>query len=388
MKVAFSILFVLFLSVFSLKAQENLAQSMLKSDSKLTIGGYGEVHYNQAIDGEVYKNGKLDVHRMVMMFGYRFNERVNFITELEFEHVKEVYVEQAFLQYKLNDYINFRGGLMLTPMGYVNEYHEPTSFFGVERPLIDQKITPSTWREIGIGITGMIPEASLNYQLYLTNGFNGYDDGVAKFSGGGLRSGRQKGAESYISSPNLSMKVGYMGVAGLHMNLSGYFGQSQSTLYHGLSKNDVVGKSQADSSVIGIAMLGFDAKYKKSGFEFLGQLYYSSFSNTDQYNTFTGSDMGSAMYGYYLEAAYNVFHSSTSVKTQFFPFVRYENYNTQSKVEKNMTLNDKYKVSAFTAGLSWYLAKGAVCKVDMQFVKDGVSDEYSKALNLGIGVMF
>ena len=101
----------------------NTADILISSDNQLTIGGYGQIDYNQALNREEYKNGNLDVHRLVMLFGYRFNSKTSFITEIEFEHVKEVYIEQAFLNYKINDYLNFRGGLLLIPMGIINEYH-------------------------------------------------------------------------------------------------------------------------------------------------------------------------------------------------------------------------------------------------------------------------
>ncbi len=123
---------------------KNTADKLLEKDSKLQIGGYGEVQYFQPIDDEVYKQGKLDVTRMVLFFGYNFNSRTQFISEIEFEHVKELWVEQAFLQYKLNNYISLRGGLLLVPMGIINEYHEPTTFLGVSRPYIDRTIAPTT----------------------------------------------------------------------------------------------------------------------------------------------------------------------------------------------------------------------------------------------------
>ena len=153
----------------TLNQQQNASQKILNStvSNKLTIGGYGQVDYNQP-EGE---NGTLDVHRIVLLLGYKFNDRVQFVTEIEYEHVKEVFIEQAFLSYSLNDNLNIRGGLMLVPMGIVNEYHEPTTFNGVERPNVDKSIVPTTWREIGIGISGRINEASLRYQAYIFNGF-------------------------------------------------------------------------------------------------------------------------------------------------------------------------------------------------------------------------
>ena len=81
---------------------QNIANSMLHSNRKLNIGGYAQVDYNQAFGNNTHYNGKLDVHRLVLLFGYRFTDKLSFVTEIEIEHVKEVYVEQAFLNYALN----------------------------------------------------------------------------------------------------------------------------------------------------------------------------------------------------------------------------------------------------------------------------------------------
>jgi len=371
----------------------NSADNLLSKDSKLVVGGYGEVHYNQPLEVDVKNNGQLDVHRMVMLFGYNFNEKIQFVTEIEFEHVKEVYVEQAFLQYKLNNYINFRGGLLLVPMGIINEYHEPTTFNGVERPTIDNIITPTTWREIGFGVTGNILPATVKYQVYLVNGFNGYS-GSAKLNGSnGLRSGRQKGAESYISSPNFTVKLEYYGIRGLNLGVSGYFGKTQSTLYDGIKKSDDTALAMADSSVVGVSMLGFDARYNKSGLQFRGQFYYSSLSNSAQYNEFTApdnntpNDLGSSMIGYYVEAGYNILRTFQTNK-QLIPFVRYEFLNTHNSVKNNISKNSSYEKNIVTTGLTLKLIKGAVVKADLQFVKSGADDKYSKIFNAGIGVIF
>jgi hypothetical protein len=369
----------------------NSAEKMLMTNGNLKIGGYGEVHYNQPVSSDVRKNGTLDVHRIIMMLGYQFNDKVQFVSELEFEHVSEVYVEQAFLQYKLSNSVNFRGGLLLTPMGIINEYHEPTTFNGVERPQIDNAISPSTWREIGFGITGVILPVSLRYQAYLMNGFNGFD-GQARIGGAsGLRGGRQKGAESYISSPNFSTKIEYFGIRGLNIGLSGYFGDTQSTLYNGIDKNDEVSLAKADSSVVGITMIGADARYSYKGLKLTGQFYYTILSNTEEFNKFTtgkgGGNLGSSMFGYYIDLGYNVLRTVKTEK-QLIPFVRYSNYDTHYTVSENITDNPAYRKNVVTTGLSFFLTSGAVVKVDMQFVKTGASDKYAKTFNAGFGVMF
>ncbi|MGD9558820.1 MAG: hypothetical protein AB7V25_17470 [Mangrovibacterium sp.] len=373
-------------------AYSNIADKLLTSGSQLTIGGYGEVHFNQPLSSKTRMNGELDVHRMVMLFGYQFSERTRFVTELEFEHVSEVYVEQAFLQHKLSRAINLRAGLILIPMGIVNEYHEPTTFNGVERPLADSKIAPTTWREVGAGLTGTIRPASLKYQAYVVNGFNGYD-GSARLNGNnGLRSGRQKGGESYISSPNFTGKLEYYGIRGLNVGLSGYFGDTQSTLYDGIDKDDDAALARADSSVVGMSMIGLDARYQIKGLQLRGQLYRMHLSNTNEYNTFTAkngvpNDLGSLMTGYYVEAGYNVLRFVEKTETELIPFVRLEGYDTHAEVS-GITRKDSYRKFAVTSGLTLKLARGAVLKSDLQLVKSGDSDSYEKVFNMGFGVMF
>ena len=207
--------------------QQNAVNRILSGNVSggVTVGGYGEVTYKE---GEGSALGEIDVQRLVLLFGYSFNDKTQFVTEIELEHVNEVFVEQAFLQHSFNEKINFRAGLMLVPMGIINEYHEPTTFNGVFRPSIDKSIVPTTWREVGAGLTGRFPNLSLNYQAYIFNGFISNTTPNSNFLGGSnaLRNGRQKGAKSVANSMNFSGKVDYYGVRGLRLGLSGYYGET------------------------------------------------------------------------------------------------------------------------------------------------------------------
>ncbi|MCW3788035.1 hypothetical protein [Plebeiibacterium sediminum] len=366
---------------------DNSAERLLKSDGNLTIGGYAEVHYNQPMGNNPKSNATLDVHRVVMLLGYKFNERTQFISEIEYEHVSEVYIEQAFLQYKLSKGINLRAGLLLAPMGLINEYHEPNTFNGVERPFIDAYIAPTTWREIGIGLSGTYLPANIRYQAYVMNGFNGYD-GAAKFSGkNGLRKGRQKGAESYMSSPNLALKLEYFGIKNFNIGLSGYFGKSQSVLY------DEVDDAVADSSVVDIAMIGADFRYANSGWQLKGQLYYNSLGNTKEYNEFTSdglvlNDLGKSMIGYYVELGYNLFKSNNNITDELIPFVRYEGYDTQNTVEDGVVRSKSNAATIITSGLTWKITPKVAFKSDVQFVKKKSDDKSVATFNAGFGLMF
>ena len=108
---------------------QNSAEKIIAGNPGLHIGGYGQIDFNlKERDGTIYNNGTLDVHRLVTFLGYNFNEKTSFVSEIEFEHVSEVYVEQAFLDYKIKNNLSINAGLMLIPMGIQNLYHEPPTY--------------------------------------------------------------------------------------------------------------------------------------------------------------------------------------------------------------------------------------------------------------------
>jgi hypothetical protein len=378
------------LSVANVIGQEqvNTAERMMQDEDRLTVGGYAQIDYNQPVGGGTYNSGGLDVHRMVLMFGYKFNEKIQFVSEVEFEHVKEVFVEQAFLQYEILPWLKFRGGLMLIPMGIINEYHEPSTFNGVERPNLDNYIVPTTWREIGAGFSGVFPSAALSYQIYLTNGFKSYDNGATLSGANGFRKGRQKGAESFMNAPNLAFKVNYFGITGLQLGFSGYTGLTQSSLYNGIEKSDVSAVAMADSSVVGLTMLGADARYNIGGLQIRAQLNYGWVSNTATYNEFTGSDMGSTLSGWYAEVAYDVLHSVERFESELIPFVRFEQSNTHASVEGATTPNPALNRTDLTLGLGWRMVKGAMLKLDYQIFKNKGPGDPGHQVNAGVAVWF
>jgi len=363
------------------QTQLNAAQRLLSGNygSAVTVGAYAEMLYNQP-DGD---NGELDVQRMVLLFGYRFTDQVQFVTEVELEHVNEVFVEQAFVNYNVADNFNVRGGLMLVPMGIVNEFHEPTTFNGVERPAMDNAIVPTTWREMGIGVTGRFNSINLGYQAYVFNGFKSTQaDGEVGLSGflkgsNGLRGGRQKAIQSTIDSPTLSTKFDYYGIPGLRLGLSGYFGKTQAT-------DDI---ETLDGANIGISMVGLDARYAYGRFTARGQFINASLSDTEQYNNATGQDLGSALQGFYVEGGYNLLPMNK--KQKLFVFTRYEKFNTHADTEGVLEQNAAYDRTDVTTGLSYHIAPGVVVKGDYQFRSNALEDgDVKDRLNFGIGVWF
>jgi hypothetical protein len=360
-------------NLLQINGYQRILQNLEAVPNGMTFGGYAEVLYNQPEAA----NGEIDVQRLILLFGYKFDDRTQFVTEVEFEHVKEVYIEQAFVNYAVNNSLNVRAGLMLVPMGIINEYHEPTTFNGVERPSIDNKLVPTTWREIGIGLSGRSDALSLRYQAYIFNGFLSHNgtDGLIKGSNG-LRSGRQKGAESVFRTPNLSMKLDFYGINGLRLGLSGYFGKTQA--------DDQIYDTYG--STVGLSMLGLDVRYNFRRFTARGQYITSSINDADQYNQLTGKDLGSSMSGYYTEAAYNLL--PIIKKQRLFVFVRYENFDTHATVPSNIPRKAAFHRKEITTGLSYHLAPGAVFKVDYQNKSTGLAGSDNGQINAGVGVWF
>jgi hypothetical protein len=279
-------------------------------------------------------------------------------------------------------------------MGIINEYHEPPTFNGVERPLIDKYIAPTTWREIGAGATGNIPEISMRYQAYVVNGFKSYANGSSYLNGSdGLRKGRQKGAESIIVFPNFAGRVEYYGVLGLNLGLSAYVGKTQSTMYNGLDRQDNVAMASADSTIVGVSMVGVDVRYNRKGFGARGQLYYTGVSNSNQYNNYTAVDgnpntLGSSMYGYYVELSYDVFYPIKKIKSELIPFLRFSQYDTQAAVVGEIAKDDKYHTTVITTGVGYWFMSQLAVKTDVQFLKRKTDGSYSNVFNMGIAVMF
>ncbi len=362
------------------QSQLNAAQRLLSGNygSAVTVGAYGEMLYNQP-EGD---NGELDIQRLVLLFGYRFNEKTQFVTEVEFEHVNEVFIEQAFVNYAVGSNVSLRGGLMLVPMGIINEFHEPTTFNGTERPAMDNVIVPTTWREIGIGVAGRFNTISLGYQAYVFNGFKSTqadgEGGVSGFLKGsnGLRSGRQKAIQSTVDSPTLSAKIDYYGIPGLRFGLSGYFGKTQAA-------DDV---EEIEGANIGIYMIGLDARYAFQRFTARGQFIHASLSDTDKYNNLTGRDLGSVLQGFYVEGAYNLLPQS--MKQKLFAFTRYEKFNTHANTAGELVANEAYDRTDVTTGLTYHISPGVVVKGDYQFRSNASETDTKDRLNFGIGVWF
>jgi len=185
---------------------------------RTTIGGYGELHYNEVTaDDSANDYEEIDYHRFVLFFGRRLSERISFFSELELEHSLsgdgkpgEVELEQAYLDFRINDSLTARAGLFLLPVGILNETHEPPTFFGVERNDVESIIIPGTWWEAGSSVSGRFAEG-WSWDVAVHSGLAMPVAGSSAFR---VRSGRQKAAEAVASDFAWTGRLRYSGIPG------------------------------------------------------------------------------------------------------------------------------------------------------------------------------
>jgi hypothetical protein len=350
----------------------------------LSLGGYAEARYTAFVADKGDRNNEIDFLRFVLYAGYKFTDRILFNSEVEIEHAStgeegSVSVEFATLDFLLADWANARLGLLLVPMGFVNEIHEPPFYFGTHRPATERRIIPSTWRENGAGLFGSFLGDQLEYKLYVVNGFD-----AAGFSASGLRGGRQKGSKALAEDFAVVGRLDWRPASGLLLGTSGYVGNS--------------GQDQVDSETgltLPDALTSIweaHAQYRRRGLHLRSLFTWATVNQADRLNAALGSAQNAAvaeeMLGAYGEAAYDVWQwiSPDSEKT-LEPFYRYEWVDTQQNVPDGYVRNGALRNQIHTVGLSFKPIPNVVLKADYRNVS---AEEGSPAdeVNLGVGLVF
>ncbi len=356
-----------------------------KSDlGKLFIKLYGEMHYYQPIGGEIYRPAQLDAKRLVTLFGYQFNKSTQFVSEIEFEHASEAFLEQAFIKHRIKGNLSLKAGLMLIPMGMVNENHEPVNYYSVDRPTIDKKLVPTTWRELGIGITGILPSYDVKYQVYLVNGLMGFKGGSAKFSAEKpYRSGRQKAIKSTLSGlPSIASQIEYYGLSNGKIGLSWYSGSSNTDAYNGLLNDDEAAINSADSTTIHTNMIGIHSTLNFDQWKVRSQMIYALNSGVEAYNTKTKADLADSSLGAYIEIGRTI-----SSNKKWSAFGRYSYIDTVVEDRASVDNQNIGLDHIAIIGLNYNPAEGAVFKIEAKWSQLHL-DENLFNINTAVGVWF
>jgi hypothetical protein len=348
-----------------------------------TVGGYGEIHYTNVRGRNT--PAEVNFRRFIVYLAHSFNDRLAFRSELELEDAKveggssggEVALEQAFLDYRVSDALTLRTGLVLPPVGIVNETHEPPTFNGVDRPAFDHDVIPTTWREIGVGIVGKLPIADgWNYRLYVVNGLraDGFSDAE------GIRGGRQEGREASFANPSVTGRVEWVRPAG-GLRVGGSF------WYGGTTAGDtLLGTGSFDAP---IALVSADARYDRGALALRAVVATVSVSDADTINALYGSAVASRIAGGYVEVAYNVLRLAAPTTSQRLnAFVRYERYDTQAEVPAGTMRDRGFARRITTLGLSYKPTWNTVFKGDYTLLRTAAGTGQGETLRLGVGYQF
>jgi hypothetical protein len=365
-----------------------VAGKVYRKDSGLSIGGYGEVKYEYDSIGE---KGTFDTLRAVLYVGYKFSDKWVLNSEFEFEHgggpdpkngKSSVYVEFLNLDYQHSQALNFRTGLILNPMGFVNQIHEPTFYYGVDRPLVEQRMIPSTWREGGAGIYGRLG-GRVSYQAYGVVSLNGN-----KFNSEGYRSGRQKGIKSTANNFSFTARADVDIVSGLMAGASIYTGHQ--------------GQDGANGT-LQMTMYELHAQYQRYGFHFRALFSQAFIDDPDALNVNENTAVGASLLanesqGWYIEGAYNVFSLlMPDSKQSLEPFIRYGQVNTQKGFQTNpgsgafagAVVDQDGDVEILTVGIQYKPIPQIVFKLDYLYQWQRETNvDVKKELQVGVGYVF
>jgi len=367
------------------------ASKVYYREKGLSIGGYGEVRFRGQVADENGDQDIFDALRMVLYAGYKFNDWLVFNSELEFEHAGSggggsVSTEFMTLDFLLHDAVNLRAGLLLLPMGFINERHEPLFFFSNARPAVDRRIIPTTWRENGAGIYGSFYNDRVDYRIYVVNGLDalGFDDN-------GFRGGRQKGSEALANDFALVARFDVEPISGFMVGGSVYHGRSGQDQRVCTAGCDTA--TPTDEKVPGAMTTIWEihGEMQRWNATIRGMYAASTLSGSARLSELLGLDMdkqiAKRMNGGYISFGYNVmpFFLPESEMT-LEPFYRYERLNTQRDVvngDPNRLRDRRYHV----VGLQYKPHPQVVLKLDYRNI-DSAGGELPDEIEVGFGFVF
>ncbi|AQS40041.1 Phosphate-selective porin O and P [Shewanella psychrophila] len=336
------------------KTADVVEETASASKSATTIGGYGELHYNNITDNKSGKDKKaIDFHRFVLFVGHEFTENTRFFSELEVEHSisgdgqnGEVELEQAYIEHDFNQMLTGKAGLFLMPVGIINETHEPPAFYGVERNPVEKNILPATWWEAGAALNvkaapGLAFDGAITSGLYVDETYS-------------IRGGRQKVSKAKAEDLAYTARVKYTAVPGLELAATA---QYQSDLTQSAGGVDTASATLLSAHVI-YSIQGFTVKALYAQWDIDGK--EAEALGRDEQN------------GWYIEPAYRF-------NETFGLFARYNEY------DNNAGNSDDTKITQTNVGVNYWLHENVVFKADYEKV-GGAKD--ADGFNLGVGYQF
>jgi len=324
--------------------------------NKTTIGGYGELHYNNVEDEDGNDKKSIDFHRFVLFFGHEFNDKFRLFSELELEHSiagdgksGEIELEQAYIEYDINEKHRVKGGLFLTPVGIINETHEPATFYGTERNSVEKNIVPATWWAAGAMFSGDIA-AGFSYDLAATSGLN-----TSASNNYAVRSGRQKVSKATAEDLAYTGRIKWTGLPGIELAATMQYQEDMT--------------QSLDSEAGSATLFETHAVIQRGAFGL--RALYATWDLDGNGPKSVGADEQT---GWYIEPSYRI-------NEHFGLFSRYSEWDNQA----GNSADSEY--DQFDLGVNWWPHQNVVVKFDYQN-QDQPDNGESDGFNLGLGYHF
>ena len=328
---------------------------------RLTLGSYGEAHFNT---GDV--PDKFDVHRLVLFTGLEITENLRFISEIELEHVYSNdpgtdltwELEQAFFEFDMGNDYHLQAGAILVPVGMINEIHEPTTFYGVERNKIETEIIPSTWTEYGLLLRKNY-DNGFQWDLAIHRGLDVHTRDV-NLDGPDIRSGRQKTDTFYDLGSAATARVRYTGISGLELGAAAQY------------QNDITEGGDDNRAILTTAHFA----YTKGGFGLRGLAANWTISGDTSVDGDTVSGRGiDNQFGAYIEPSYKWDLGNNMAVGLFTRALYWENEDAPDGQTN------------YQAGINFWPTEHTVLKFDYER-QDRSGGEDRDVFNFGVGYAF
>jgi hypothetical protein len=344
------------------------------SKSKTVISGYGSAFYQRDFHQH---QAFASLDRAVLFVGHSFSEKISLFTELEVENAVvsgpnsdehssgkgDVAMEQAFLKFNLNSRQYIIAGLFTPRIGIINENHLPVNFNGVERPIVEQLIIPTTWREIGVGFYGALDRLPLNYSIAIMNGLNS-----ANFQHDtGLGEGEGLGSNASANNLALTASIQYR-LQDIKFQVSGYMGGTVGLSPRGADSLGLNSGAFGTPIYLGEA----DIQYSHNGISAKVLGTYISYPDAGKVNDAYAKNLANGMYGAYAELGYNWLERKHR-GDQFITFARAELLDMNASIPSppHAIYDGTLKQTHIIAGIGYLPLPNVAVKADVRLAHTG-----------------
>jgi hypothetical protein len=361
------------------KAQEledkGLAPWFGKQDSKpflrrmgrnTYVGGYMDHELRFSENGD----NTFDQHRLIPFIYSDVSDRVKFATEIEIEHggpqttggvgsePGEIKIEFVTMDFLITDWLNYRAGIILSPLGKFNLVHDSPLQDLTDRPMVNRRIIPTTLSESGMGFFGTLyptEMSKIDYEIYAVNGFSVAEDGTVVDSGDSfIRSARGSQKSDNNTNPAIVGRVAYSPFLGLELGASFHTGNIDD---HGSNR---------------MTIKAFDWTYQRGPFELVGEYAHASIERDGLLVTGTerSAEYNGDMWGYYIEPRYhfmpqflqNLAPTFFRDDSTFTAVLRWGELNVNQPLP---SAGDRRK-TRLTPGINWRYTEDTVFKAEYQ----------------------